>query len=198
MQRTPIIRIVDDEPAIHDSLGVILDLAGHAVRHYMSAEELLTQDLLSDPGCAIVDLRMGGLSGLELQEELRRRGAALPLIFLSGHGTIDTAVAAMEAGAVTFLTKPVSAERLLEAIGRTLEDHSPERQLEEKLSRLALLSERETEIFRLLQAGLSCRTVGERLGISARTAEYHRTGIMRKLQCESVRELQALFEKAGR
>ncbi|MEE0161808.1 MAG: response regulator [Sutterella wadsworthensis] len=194
-----VIRIVDDDPAIHDSLGLIFDMAGMIVRHYYSGEEFLAADFLNDAGCAVVDLRMGGMSGLELQQKLKSAGCGLPLIFLSGHGDIETAVSAMEEGAVTFLTKTVTADKVMEAVGRALEGRRREADGVYALQeRLETLSSRERQILDLLCAGLSCRAVADRLVISLRTAECHRTSVMRKLHCAGLKEFEALLPKLSK
>lgn len=191
-----VIRIIDDDPAIHDSLSLIFEIQSMPVRHYYSAEEFLAADFMSDPGCAIVDLRMSGITGLELQQRMKMRNCQLPLIFLSGHGDIETAVSAMEEGAVTFLTKPVTAKKLIQAVERAFSSQSVGEAGTSKLKeQLKLLSERELEILELLKQRLTCRTIAERLNISLRTAEVHRTSIMRKLHCASVQELTVRLDE---
>lgn len=186
-----VIRIIDDDPAIHDSLSLIFEMQEMPVRHYYSAEEFLAADFVNDPGCAIVDLRMNGITGLELQQRLKARQCVLPLIFLSGHGDIETAVSAMEEGAVTFLTKPVTAKRLIQAVERAVSSACGEDAHVCTPEELSLLSERELEIMKLLRQKLPCRAIADRLGISLRTAEAHRTSIMHKLHCANLRELNA-------
>lgn len=191
-----VIRIVDDDPGIHDAVSLVLTMAGYQVRHYFSAEEFLTADLLDTPGCAIVDIRMGGMSGLQLQDELKARGKAISLIFLSGHGTIDTAVDTMQKGAVTFLTKPVRAKQLLDGIQKALSRPDPrELALPPLEVRIASLSAREKDILKLVKRGLSSRVIGEYLGISSRTVEFHRAGAMKKLYCRNVNELKTLLSQ---
>lgn len=120
MTAAPIIRIVDDDPNIHDALAYVLENEGFIVRHYESAESFLINDRPEDPGCAILDVRMGGMSGIVLHDRMKKLGSKLPCIFLSAHGDVDMAVDAIEAGAVTFLSKPVRTEKLLAAIERAL------------------------------------------------------------------------------
>lgn len=120
MTAAPIIRIVDDDPNIHDALAYVLENEGFIVRHYESAESFLINDRPEDPGCAILDVRMGEMSGIVLHDRMKKRGSKLPCIFLSAHGDVDMAVDAIEAGAVTFLSKPVRTEKLLAAIERAL------------------------------------------------------------------------------
>ena len=187
-----VIRIVDDEPAIHDAISLILEMTDYDVRHYFSAETFLTQDFLSDPGCVVLDLRMSGMSGLALQRTMKERGIRLPIVFLSGHGDIDTAVSAMEEGAVTFLTKPVRAAKLLEAVEKAVSGDAQPDSLQRRaaLEQVARLSDREKEILRQVRAGVSSRATAERLGISIRTVEAHRTSAMHKLYCPNLQALK--------
>ena len=120
MTAASIIRIVDDDPNIHDALAYVLENEGFIVRHYESAESFLINDRPEDPGCAILDVRMGEMSGIVLHDRMKKLGSKLPCIFLSAHGDVDMAVDAIEAGAVTFLSKPVRTEKLLAAIERAL------------------------------------------------------------------------------
>lgn len=195
-EQNAVIRIVDDDPGIHDAVSLVLTMAGYSIRHYYSAEEFLTADLLDTPGCAIVDIRMGGMSGLELQDQLHVRGKTIPLIFLSGHGTIDTAVDTLQKGAVTFLTKPVRAKKLLEGIQNALNKTNPrELALPPFSERIGSLSAREKDILRMVKKGLSSRMIGEYYNISSRTVEFHRAGAMKKLYCRNASELKTLLEK---
>ena len=200
-EQNPVIRIVDDDPHIHDAVGFVLEGEGYALRHYYSAEDFLTGDLISDPGCAVVDVRMSGMSGIVLFQTMRERGIRLPILFLSAHGDVDMAVDAIESGAVTFLTKPVRTEKLLEAIEKALAkeksvqngtfDTAGLRAAYEKLS------DRERQVVLLAVNGLPNRRIAERLGIVVRTVEFHRAGAMRKLGCHNATELKAALEAIG-
>lgn len=214
MTAASIIRIVDDDPNIHDALAYVLENEGFIVRHYESAESFLINDRPEDPGCAILDVRMGEMSGIVLQ----KLGSKLPCIFLSAHGDVDMAVDAIEAGAVTFLSKPVRTEKLLAAIERALTiaqslasgdpgqtlDGTPasETALTDEAARQAALTEaartaflslsdRERQAALLAVSGLTNRQIAERLEIAVRTVEFHRAGSMRKLGCHSAAELKA-------
>lgn len=194
-----VIRIVDDDPGIHDSLSLIFDLLELPMRHYFSGEEFLRADLLSDPGCLILDLNLGnGLDGRGVQAELRARRQSLPIIFLTAYGNIETAVESMEEGAVTFLTKPVDTDKLLRTIERIRSNPSDQTAVERVRALDALLTEREKDVLRLLKESLTCRAIALRLGLSLRTVEFYRAGIMRKAQCANAKELMALLEKATR
>lgn len=217
MTAAPIIRIVDDDPNIHDALAYVLENEGFIVRHYESAESFLINDRPEDPGCAILDVRMGEMSGIVLHDRMKKLGSKLPCIFLSAHGDVDMAVDAIEAGAVTFLSKPVRTEKLLAAIERTLTiaqsltcepeqtlDGTPSREaaLTDEAARQAALTEaartaflslsdRERQAALLAVSGLTNRQIAERLEIAVRTVEFHRAGSMRKLGCHSAAELKA-------
>ena len=217
MTAAPIIRIVDDDPNIHDALAYVLENEGFIVRHYESAESFLINDRPEDPGCAILDVRMGEMSGIVLHDRMKKLGSKLPCIFLSAHGDVDMAVDAIEAGAVTFLSKPVRTEKLLAAIERALTiaqsltcepeqtlDGTPSREaaLTDEAARQAALTEaartaflslsdRERQAALLAVSGLTNRQIAERLGIAVRTVEFHRAGSMRKLGCHSAAELKA-------
>lgn len=217
MTAAPIIRIVDDDPNIHDALAYVLENEGFIVRHYESAESFLINDRPEDPGGAILDVRMGEMSGIVLHDRMKKLGSKLPCIFLSAHGDVDMAVDAIEAGAVTFLSKPVRTEKLLAAIERALTiaqsltcepeqtlDGTPSREaaLTDEAARQAALTEaartaflslsdRERQAALLAVSGLTNRQIAERLEIAVRTVEFHRAGSMRKLGCHSAAELKA-------
>lgn len=217
MTAAPIIRIVDDDPNIHDALAYVLENESFIVRHYESAESFLINDRPEDPGCAILDVRMGEMSGIVLHDRMKKLGSKLPCIFLSAHGDVDMAVDAIEAGAVTFLSKPVRTEKLLAAIERALTiaqsltcepeqtlDGTPSREaaLTDEAARQAALTEaartaflslsdRERQAALLAVSGLTNRQIAERLEIAVRTVEFHRAGSMRKLGCHSAAELKA-------
>ena len=177
------IRIVDDDESLREAIAFVLEGEGYAVVEYESAEDFLARDDLRTPGCLLLDVKMPGISGLGLFERLREAGVTLPVIFLSAHGDIDIAVDVMQKGAVSFLPKPVSSEKLLAAIERTRETapsepiHTP-------------LSERERQVVSLVVSGLTNREVAERLGLSKRTVEFFRAGAMRKLGCHNLDDLR--------
>ena len=197
----PVIRIVDDDPHMHDALQFVLESEGYSVRHFFSAEDFLAGDFLRDPGCAVLDVRMGKMSGLVLQRVLKERGVDLPVIFLSAHGDIEMAVDAIESGAVTFLTKPVRADKLLAAIEKSLARHdaAEEKASHDREAREAFtaLSDREREVALLAGQSLTNRQIAERLELAVRTVEFHRAGAMRKLGTHSARELKEKLAAAG-
>lgn len=195
----PVIRIVDDDPHMHDALQFVLESEGYSVRHFFSAEDFLAGDFLSDPGCAVLDVRMGKMSGLVLQRVLKEREVDLPVIFLSAHGDIEMAVDAIDSGAVTFLTKPVRAEKLLTAVDKALSRKgSAEVQTtdaREAREAFAALSDREVAL--LAGQKLTNRQIAERLELAVRTVEFHRAGAMRKLGTHSAKELTEKLIAAG-
>lgn len=194
----PVIRIVDDDPRMHDALQFVLESEGYSVRHFFSAEDFLAGDFLSDPGCAVLDVRMGKMSGLVLQRVLKEREVDLPVIFLSAHGDIGMAVDAIDSGAVTFLTKPVRAEKLLTAVDKALSRKgSAEVQTREVRKAFAALSDREREVALLAGQKLTNRQIAERLELAVRTVEFHRAGAMRKLGTHSAKELTEKLIAAG-
>lgn len=197
----PVIRIVDDDPRMHDVLQFVLESEGYSVRHFFSAEDFLAGDFLSDPGCAVLDVRMGKMSGLVLQRVLKEREVDLPVIFLSAHGDIGMAVDAIDSGAVTFLTKPVRAEKLLTAVDKALSRKgSAEVQTtdaREVRKAFAALSDREREVALLAGQKLTNRQIAERLELAVRTVEFHRAGAMRKLGTHSAKELTEKLIAAG-
>lgn len=180
-----LIRTVDDDPAMREALEFMLTAEGWRVKTYENGRAFLTDDAPSTPGCAILDVRMPGMSGLELQQEMNVRGYALPIIFLTGNGDIDMAVGAMRDGAVDFVQKPVRQERLLTAIARAVTRSVSETGAVETegaiRAKVQELTEREREIAELIGKKLTNRQISERTGITVRTVEVHRAAIIRKL-----------------
>lgn len=192
-----IVRVVDDNPVLRESLRWLLDADGLEVETYDSADDFLSRGDPRSPGCLLLDLRLPGMSGLELHRQLDARGYRLPVIFMSGHGDVDTAVEAMRAGATEFLTKPFDDAELLAGIHRALEEDR-QRRLEGAAreaveARLARLTRREREVLELVVAGLMNREIGERLHISPKTVEMHRARVMEKMQARTLAELVRLY-----
>ncbi len=202
MSPTPLIHVVDDDASMRDALVRLLGELGFEVRGHASAGEFLMDPLPDRPGCVLLDLRMPGPSGLELQAALQRRQLPLPIVFLTGHGTVDTGVAAMKAGAVDFLTKPVKREVLVDAIARALALEASQRAAREEerqlQARFDSLTPREREIFDLLVAGKLNKQVAYDLGIAERTVKRERGQIMAKLGADSPAELGRLAERLHR
>ena len=185
--------VVDDDEAVRDALAMLLEAADHAVATFARAADFLDFCTPGILGCVILDVNMPGMDGPALQEELTRRGVWLPVIFLSGHGTIPTTVRTIKAGALDFLTKPVNGSLLLARVQNALERCSLLQQQAEAYqsiaSHLAMLTEREREIMALAVAGHTSKEIAQRLEISFRTVEIHRAHIMQKTGASNLLEL---------
>ncbi len=192
-----LIRLVDDDAVLRHSLAFLLQAEGWTVAEYESAEAFLANDRLAQPGCLVLDIRMDGMSGLELQQELMRRGSRLPVIFLTGHGTMETAVEAMKVGAVDFVAKPIDPERFVEAIRAALAKNALKalgiRTAGDAVAAYATLTDREKEVCRTLAKGLLNREAAIRLSISERTVEGHRAAAFKKLGIRTVADLVLFF-----
>jgi two-component system response regulator FixJ len=195
VNRTPteLVMIVDDDEAVRASLKLLLQSVGLASRSFASANEFLAAYDPQQAGCLVLDVRMPGMSGLELQEELNVRGAILPVIFITGHGDVPMAVEAMQQGAFDFLQKPFRDQDLLDRIQRALaRDRENRAQLarkEEIRSRLAALTAREREVLDLMIKGRQNKLMAADLGLSQRTIEIHRARVMDKMQATSLAQL---------
>lgn len=196
-----LVHIIDDDLAVRDSLRWLLEGEGLAARTYASAEEFLGAFRDDRPACAVVDLRMPGMSGLELQEALLRRHVMLPLVFVTAHGDVQLAVMAMRRGAVDFVEKPVADERLVAAVHRALTLHARpfpgEKELGIWRARTAGLSRREHEVLAGVTDGKSSKAIGAELGIATKTVEAHRARIMARLGTTSLAELVRLVVQFG-
>ena len=193
MQAKPIVHIVDDDSAIRDSLSLLMKSVGFEVRTYVSAERFLEQADLESPGCLVADVRMQGMSGLELQQVLNERGIKLPVIIITGHGDVPMAVQAMKAGAVDFLEKPYDNDLLITRIKQCLKEASKEQDKESEVAeakiKLAQLTPREQEVMNLLVEGKHNKAIATEMNISVRTAEAHRAKVMKKLQADSLSDV---------
>ncbi|MEO5338402.1 MAG: response regulator [Magnetospirillum sp. WYHS-4] len=189
----PIAFIVDDDAAICDALSVHLGMAGIAVRTFLSAEAFLDAVDPDQPGCAVIDIRMPGMDGLDLQREMNRRGLVLPVIVITGHGDVPAAVAAFRSGALDFLQKPfdeeVLIERIREGIAKDVEQRRTAIEVAEIRQRVASLSPRERQVMDRVAEGDSNKVVALKLGIGVRTVETHRARVMEKTGAKSVSEL---------
>ena len=196
----PIVHVVDDDPSIRESLTVLFESVGHTVRTYNSADAFLDTFHEDGPGCLIVDVRMPGLSGLQLQQELNVRQITLPVIVVSGHGDIDMAVKAMRQGAVHFLKKPFNKQEVLDEVNSALARHGEQWAQRERQSgfsdSLAALTPREREIAELIVEGKSSKAIARDLDISDRTVDAHRGRILAKFGVRTALELMALFRNA--
>ena len=197
----PTIFIIDDDASMRRALSYLLQSAGYKVETYSSAEKFLRRENYDGVGCIILDVRMPGLSGMDLQEKLMRSDYRMPIIFLTGHGELSMGVQAMKKGAIDFLTKPCDDEQLLGAVHRAIEkDMQARGSYEEKQKirrRIQLLTPRENEILRYVIAGMLNKQIAAKLGIAEPTVKIHRGRIMQKLCAESVADLVRLAGKAG-
>ncbi|MEA1677700.1 response regulator transcription factor [Nitrospirillum sp. BR 11163] len=182
--------IVDDDEAVRDALSALFQAEGYPVATYPSAIGFLEAGADGVPGCVIADINMPGMTGLELQAELARRGCPLPMIILTGQGDVPKAVTALKAGAVDFIEKPFAIDALVRAVETAMArfGHALRHQAESQAahSRLETLSTREREVMDLLVAGHPNKVIAWKLGISARTVENHRARVMEKTGCDNV------------
>jgi FixJ family two-component response regulator len=189
----PLVCVVDDDEALRDSLRWLLESAGYRAATYSTAERFLTAYRPGLAACLVLDVRMPGLTGLELQQELNRRGQPLPIIFITGHGDVPMAVTAVKNGAFHFLEKPFKDAQLLEVIEHAAASGGAEpaqrAQRHCAAARLATLTQREREVLDLVVNGRKNRQIAEELGISVKTVEAHRAHAMEKMGASSVVEL---------
>lgn len=190
---SPTVYVVDDDAAVRNSLRELLTSASLPVETYASGKEFLDAFRPDRPGCLVLDVRLKEGSGLDVQDELLRRDAALPIIVLTGHGDVPNSVRAMKAGAFDFLQKPPAADLLLERINAAIECDRAARSAAglrtEALERLASLTPRERDVMSLLVAGGTSKEVASDLGISVRTVEGHRRRVLSKLGVTSAAQL---------
>jgi two-component system response regulator FixJ len=193
MPPDPVVHLVDDDEAVRQSLAFLLTSAGFAVRTYPAAAAFLDALVAVQPGCVVTDIRMPGLSGLELQRELIGRRIALPVIVMTGHGDVKLAVEAMKAGAVDFIEKPFADDVFIAAIRTALDRYARDASLHDEANavaaRLQTLTPREREVLDGLLAGRPNKTIAFDLNISARTVEVHRANLMAKMGASSLSEL---------
>ena len=193
MNRQPIVFVVDDDDAVRNSLRLLLKSASLSTTAFASAQEFLAGWTTEQPGCLVLDVRMPGMSGLELQEELNRRGAIIPVIFISGHADVPMAVEAIQHGAFDFLQKPFGDQDLIDRIQRALAADADNRQalsqLDELRKRYATLTPREQEVLVLVTDGRANKVMAGDLGVSQRTIEIHRARVMEKMGARSIAQL---------
>ena len=201
MTAVPMVHVVDDDASMRTSLARLLRVAGHEVTVYGSAEELLAAAGPSWCGCLLLDLRLPGASGLELQERLAERGCVAPIVFLTGHGDVAAGVRAMKNGAVDFLQKPVAADELFAAVRAALEREAAARAGGEELAELralaATLSERQRDVWLRVASGQLNKQIAHDLGLVERTVKLHRAKAMEKLRARSTADLVKIAERLG-
>jgi FixJ family two-component response regulator len=192
-EQKPTVFIVDDDAAIRFAMQALMDSVNLEHEIFESGDEFLGKITEQRPGCLVLDIRMPGLGGLELQEELIKRGNTLPIIFITGHGDVPMAVEAMQKGAVDFIQKPFRDQELLDRVREALatdEERREEQQLHAKVNeRLSRLTNREREVFDLVVTGKPNKVIAYELGVSQRTVEIHRARVMEKMQARSLADL---------
>ena len=197
----PVVHIVDDDASFLRAMGRLLRAEGYVVRQYGSAAEFLARSDAGVPGCLLADLRMPGMSGLDLQAALAKAPDPVPVVFLSGHGDIPSTVRAMKQGAEDFLTKHAPKEDLLAAVRRALERDVRERaqrvRRRELRARIETLTPREREVLARVVQGKLNKEIAAELGIHERTVKLHRTAVTTKLDVQSVAQLTRLVQEAG-
>ncbi len=193
--------VVDDDAAVRDSLSWLIKSVGLNVESYASAQDFLDALDPKGRGCVVLDVRMPGMSGLELQEKLVADDVSVPVIMLTGHGDVPMAVRAVKAGAFDFIEKPFNDQVLLDRIQQALKQEQQTRQVEEQraqvVSRLALLTPREREVLSWVVSGNPNKVIAAQLGISCRTVEIHRGRVMEKMQARSLSELVRIGLTSG-
>lgn len=197
--RPTLVHLVDDDASVRAAVEDLLASVGLDTRSYASAVDFLERARLEAPGCLVLDVRMPGMNGLDLQQELQRRGLALPIIFITGHGDIPMSVRAMKQGALEFLTKPFRDQDLLDAIDQALrkaqDAHAQRRQLQDLQSRLDTLNDGERAVLARVVTGLLNKQIAAQLGVSEITVKVRRAALMRKLQAGSLAELVKMVER---
>lgn len=199
---TPNVFLVDDDPSVRRALARLIKSAGHQVQTFASAQEFLgTRAAGEEAACLVLDVRMPGLTGIELQRQLQTLNRNVPIVFMTGHGNIPMSVQAMKAGAVDFLPKPVKDTDLLRAIeqalARAVRDRAERNELEDVRERVEKLTPREREVMVLVVRGLLNKQIAFELGTVEKTIKVHRARVMEKMQVDSLADLVRLAEKVG-
>ncbi|MGG7055299.1 response regulator transcription factor [Nitrosomonas sp. ANs5] len=199
--KQPVVYIVDDDPAVRDAFALMLEQAGVHARFFSGAEDFLAAYQPDFAGCLVLDVRMPGMDGIQLQRALVERRCTLPIIFLTGHGDIPMSVRAIKAGAVDFLSKPVTYSKLIASIRAAFIEQEKRYKASEPnheaRARLEKLTKREREVAVLAAQGLSSKEIATQLNISYRTVEIHRCNIMRKIGARSLLELARVVRESG-
>jgi FixJ family two-component response regulator len=196
-----VVFVVDDDASVRKSLGRLIAEAGYSVQTFASAREFMARTPSVGPSCVVLDVRMPGVSGLDLQQALASARHEIPIIFITGHGDISMSVKAMKAGAVDFLTKPFAGKDLLEAIQRAVtkdtQDIRAEARTDEIRERVKLLTPREGQVFALVVTGMLNKQIASMLGVGEKTVKVHRARVMEKMKAASLAELVRLADAAG-
>jgi FixJ family two-component response regulator len=198
---SPIIHVVDDDTTFRTAVARLLRAGGYQVALYESGDKFLQSPPTDSPGCILLDMRMPGLGGLEMQDRLAKLENVLPIVFLTGHGDIPTSVKAIKAGAEDFLSKPVSKKTLFEATERALARYRERRERRDQMRAIqalvSSLTAREREVFSLVVRGKLNKQIAFELGTSERTIKAHRHAVMGKLKARSLAEVVSIAERLG-
>ena len=193
--------VVDDDRAVRDGLQQLLQAVGLRVQTYGSARDFLAAYQADIPGCLVLDIRMPGMGGLDLQARLVQEGVRLPIIFLTGHGDVPAAVRALKGGAMDFLQKPINSQSLLDLVQQAIQRDAETRVTSAKeakiMRRLSALTTREREVLDMLVTGKANKVIAVELAISERTVEFHRSKIMKKMRARSLVELVGMVNTRG-
>lgn len=200
--RAPVVYVVEDDPALRSLIKALAQSIGVTSREFSSAEKFLEHYDPREPGCLVLDIFMPGMSGLELQDELNRRGAVIPMIFVTGHADVASAVAAVRHGAFNYLQKPFRNSELIENVRHALELDRRGREMlaqhDAIRDRIASLTPREREVLELIVKGLASKVMAEEMGLSKRTVELHRSRVMDKMGASSIAQLVRMFMDSQR
>lgn len=201
MHSKPTVFLIDDDPEVRRSLRWLLHHSGHSVETFRSAEEFLEEFDPDRPGCVVADLRMPGLSGLELLGAMKEQAWRTPVIIVTGYGDVSTAVRTLEIGACAFIEKPFDSHEMLRRVGEALERDALDRrerlERDDAVAHAAKLTPRQVEVMRLIVAGKSTKQIAGELRISARTVEKIRAAVMKKMGAESLAQLVATAVRHG-
>jgi RNA polymerase sigma factor (sigma-70 family) len=199
MTDAPVVFVVDDDPSVRSSLKFLLSTVGLKVESFDSADSFLSKKPADVPSCLVLDVRLPGLSGIDIQRELAARNVHIPIIFLTGHGDISMSVRAMKAGAIEFLTKPFRDQDLLDAVRIALERDRARRELEKEAAdlqhRFDLLTPREQQVISMLVSGMLNKQIAAQLGTAESTVKVQRSRAMEKMQAETLVDLVRMMEK---